>query len=242
MMSSNVHGYLRWLNERRARGAGDGGRAGGAVSGGGEWRDDGSIERRFTSSAVELRAPKAGKGPGTLAGHAAVFDAVSVDLGGFVERLAPGCFDGCLEDDCRCLRNHMDDVLLGRTVAGTLALRVDDVGLGFECDLPDTSAGWDTAELVNRRDISGCSFQFRIAPDGALWDFSSPVALRTITRVSRLYDVGPVTFAAYDATDVDMRSFERARTKALEARQAAEGLVIHTSLSLARARLRLTTG
>jgi HK97 family phage prohead protease len=171
-----------------------------------------------------------------------VFNATSVDLGGFVEELMPGCFDGVLEDDCRCLRNHLDDVILGRTEAATLTLRVDDVGLGFDCDLPDTSAGWDTAELVRRRDITGCSFQFRIAPDGDEWDFNQAVARRRVTRVSRLYDVGPVTFPAYISTSVDMRSFRDARAKALAVRKAAEFRVINTSLSIARARLRLVSG
>ena len=181
-----------------------------------------------------------------LAGYAANFNTVSVDLGGFVEQLAPGCFDGVLEDDCRCLRNHMDDVVLGRTEAGTLTLRVDNVGLGFECDLPNTGAGHDTAELVSRRDITGCSFQFRIAPDGDEWDFNGAVALRTITRVSRLYDVGPVTFPAYDSTSVDMRSFREARAKVFAARRVAESAevaaAVGRSLSLARARLRLVSG
>lgn len=244
---SNVHRFVRWENERRARGfVGSGGGPGTGRPGGAEWRDEDGVERRFTSSSVELRAPKAGSGPGLLTGHAAVFNSVSVDLGGFVEQLAPGCFDGVLEDDCRCLRNHLDDAILGRIEAQTLVLRVDDIGLEFECDLPDTSAGWDTAESVRRRDITGCSFQFRIAPDGDDWDFAGPVALRTITRVSRLYDVGPVTFPAYDSTSVDMRSFREARAKVLAARKAAESAAVAAavdkSLSLARARLRLVSG
>jgi phage head maturation protease len=37
------------------------------------------------------------------------------------------------------------------------------------------------------------------------WDFSAPIAVRTITKASQLYDVGPVTFPAYDSTSVDVR-------------------------------------
>lgn len=192
-------------------------------------------ERRFVARPVELRAAADGKGPGTLTGYAATFDQASIDLGGFVETIAQGAFSSVLEDDCRCLRNHLDDVILGRTAAGTLRLEQDSVGLRFECDLPDTTAGRDTAESIRRGDITGCSFQFTIAADGASWDFAAAVAKRTITKVGRLYDVGPVTFPAYESTRVDMRSVEAARADAQEAQRQ----LIDDSLSLAKARQQL---
>lgn len=187
-------------------------------------------ERRTVSKGVELRAAKDGVGPGAITGYAATFNQSSVDLGGFFEDLAPGAFSGCLTDDCRCLRNHADDLILGRTTSGTLRLEQDDVGLRYECDLPDTSAGRDTAEMVRRGDLTGCSFQFTIADGGAQWDFAGDVARRTITKVGRLYDVGPVTFPAYESTRVDMRSVDSARAADLEAR------ALHVQESLSRAK------
>lgn len=191
------------------------------------------VERRFVAHPVEIRASD--KGPGKIRGYAANFDAYSVDLGGFREKLAPGCFRDCLAagDDPRCLRNHDDNMLLGRRSAGTLALDEDSEGLVFECELPDTQAGRDTAESIRRRDITGCSFQFTIAE--ASWDFSVEVPLRTVTRVGKLYDVGPVTFPAYESTSVDMRSFEAA--KALHAPSAPNPIQISTSQAKARQRL-----
>lgn len=189
-------------------------------------------ERRFVGSGVELRAAKDGVGPGTLVGYAATFNQASVDLGGFVEVLAPGAFSTVLEDDCRCLRNHNDDLILGRSTAGTLRLEQDADGLRYECDLDDTSAGRDTARMVKRGDITGCSFQFTIADGGATWDFAGDVAKRTITKVGRLYDVGPVTFPAYESTRVDMRSVEAARAAA----QEAQTRHVQDSISRAKAR------
>jgi uncharacterized protein len=194
-----------------------------------------NLERRFLPSTLELRAAKDGKGPGTIVGYAATFDQASVDLGGFIETLAPGAFSSVLEDDCRCLRNHGDDNLLGRTTAGTLRLEQDASGLRYECDLPDTSTGRDTAESIRRKDITGCSFQFTIADGGAQWDFNGAMAQRRITKIGRLYDVGPVTFPAYESTRVDMRSVEAARA-------AADALRAEQSQSLltqAKARQRL---
>ncbi len=190
------------------------------------------VERRFIARPVEIRASE--KGPGKIRGYAANFGTYSVDLGGFRERLARGCFRDCLAagDDPRCLRNHDDNMLLGRRSAGTLALDEDDEGLVFECDLPDTQNGRDTAELIRRRDITGCSFQFTIAE--ASWDFSLEVPLRTVTRVGKLYDVGPVTFPAYESTSVDMRSFEAAKALHIP----ALALRVQKSISQAKARQR----
>jgi HK97 family phage prohead protease len=193
------------------------------------------VERRVFVGDLELRASPKGSGPGLMVGYAAKYDKLSQDLGGFFEKLAPGCFRDVMEDDCRCLRNHDDDNLLGRVSAGTLELSLDDVGLRYQCDLPDTTCGRDTAELIRRRDMKGSSFQFNIAMDGADWDWDGPSPLRTITRIGKLYDVSPVTNPAYLDTDVDMRSFQAA----LEARNAVQAAITRRSLSLARARLRL---
>lgn len=192
-------------------------------------------ERRIIESTLELRASKSGDGPGEIVGYAAKYNSLSQDLGGFFEKLAPGCFASVMQDDTCCLRNHDDDNLLGRTTAGTLLLVADDVGLQYFCDLPDTSCGRDTAKLVGRRDMRGSSFQFNIAVDGADWDFDGDAPLRTIRKVSRLWDVAPVTNPAYLDTEVDMRSFHTA----LERRDAFRAEQILQSLSLARARLRL---
>lgn len=214
-------------------------------------------EKRVTEDRLELRASKKGSGPGSMTGYAAKFNRMSQNLGGFTEILAPGCFDGIIDDDVRCLRNHMDDNLLGRTSSGTLEITLNSIGLKYENELPDTSAGRDTAELVRRGDMSGSSFQFQIAPgdEGSKWDWNaSPLPVRTVIRVSRLYDVSPVTNPAYLDTEVNMRSFHAA----LEARNAAEVErvlfeveklrleaeqlrveKVHLSIYLAKARLRL---
>lgn len=192
-------------------------------------------ERRFIASGVSVRASKRGDGIGLLSGYAAKYGKSSVDLGGFLEVLAPGCFRSVMADDCRCLFDHRSEAILGRTTAGTLELVDDDEGLSFNCDLPDTSAGRDVRTSIKRRDITGCSFAFTVAEDGDTWDFNSAVAVRTIVRIARLYDVGPVTYPAYESTEVDARSLERA----LQKRSLLPGNPVSVSLSLANARLRL---
>ncbi len=190
------------------------------------------------ATSVELRAAAEGQtGPGTLVGYAATYDQLSGDLGGFVERIAPGAFTEALSRaDCRCLRNHCDEAILGRQSAGTLRLEEDETGLRFECDLPDTTIGRDTAESVRRRDMQGCSFQFTTPESGGdSWDFEADPPVRTLLLIDQLLDVGPVTFPAYESTSVDVRSLQAAR----EARKAAEAESISLSHLHARARLRL---
>src|SRR5882757_4399416 len=90
----------------------------------------------YFEGQIELRAAKKGSGPGQMVGYAAKYDKLSQDLGGFFEKLAPGCFNDVMEDDTRCLRNHSDDNLLGRTASGTLELILDKIGLMYACELP----------------------------------------------------------------------------------------------------------
>jgi HK97 family phage prohead protease len=196
------------------------------------------VERRFIPEQVELRKAKFG-GPGRMVGYAAKFGVLSVDLGGWKELLQPGAFAMAIAngEDCRCLRNHMDDNLLGRQSAGTLELQEDADGLRFECDLPDTQTGRDTAENIRRKDMTGCSFQFSVREGGTQWNFDAEMPLRTVLAngVKRLYDVGPVTFPAYESTEVDMRSFEAARA----ALQHLPAAAVLEAISRAKARQRL---
>ena len=166
------------------------------------------MKREFrTYRNVETRAKDGAKG---IEGHAAVFNLLSEDLGGFQERILPGAFDRCLgaSPDVRCLFNHNPDYLLGRTKSGTLSLDVTEHGLHYDCDTPDTQIGRDVVTSVGRRDIDGSSFGFTV--HGQNWleseDASGePVIIRELTDVE-LFDVSPVTFPAYPSTDVSARA------------------------------------
>jgi HK97 family phage prohead protease len=192
---------------------------------------DDNLERRSFVGSVELRAaPEGSSSPGTLVGYAAVFNQLSLDLGMFREKLAPGCFvDALKTDDVRGLVNHEENLLIGRNRSNTLRMEEDDVGLRFEIDLPDTTVGRDTAESIRRGDMTGCSFSFTTDVDQ--WDMSGAIPIRTVVKVRKLYDVGPVTYPAYDQTSVACRSFTDARSR------AATPPALPTTTLLAKARL-----
>jgi HK97 family phage prohead protease len=164
-------------------------------------------ESRCLMAGVELRVAKNGKGPGTIVGYAAVFGMPSQDLGGFIERIAPGAFAGVLTNDVRALKNHDANYILGRNKAGSLRMVEDVLGLRVEIDLPDTQVGRDTATEISAGLMDGMSFSFTTDVDE--WDYSGKVPIRTLVKVRELYDVGPVAYPAYTDTSAAMRSLER---------------------------------
>src|SRR5437763_2025006 len=89
--------------------------------------------------AKELRVATQ-DGKRTLSGYAVVYNSLSEDLGGFREKIAPTAFDKNLatNPDVVCVRDHDPKLLLGRTKSQTLRLQSDQVGLRFDCQLPDT--------------------------------------------------------------------------------------------------------
>jgi uncharacterized protein len=170
----------------------------------GKTGEEGAIERRrMPMEAAELHASD-GDQP-KLAGYAAKYG-ILTDLGWFREKIKAGAFDEALKtSDARCLKNHDVNLLLGRESSGTLRLASNTVGLHFEVDLPDTTTGRDTREEVLRRDLQGCSFSFTVAED--VWvNKEDGTQERTITKIGQLFDVGPVTFPAYEDTTVAARS------------------------------------
>lgn len=161
------------------------------------------IERR--TFKVEVR--KSGDGR-KISGTAVVFNQRSENLGGYVEQIDPSAFDDCDMSDVRCLFNHSDNHVLGRTASKTLTLSSDANGLGFECDPPDTSYARDLAACMDRGDIDQCSFSFSVPLGGADWseDQSTGATVRTVKKISRLWDVSVVTFPAYPQTSSEIRS------------------------------------
>lgn len=181
------------------------------------------VERRYVFGE-DVRIERRAEGePSRIVGYSARFNTLSEELWGFREQIAPGAFADVLKnDDVRALFNHDSNLVLGRNKAGTLELREDETGLWMEATPPDTQAGRDVVTLIDRRDVTGQSFSFLTESD--TWEKRADgIIVRTLVKVGRLYDVGPVTFPAYPDTDVAMRSvansaLERFRALAAEAR------------------------
>lgn len=165
-----------------------------------------------------------GDGLGTLVGYPIVFDQwteiSSWWEGDFLERIDPGALDTTLArrgDRVKVQFNHGMDFSIGDKPLGKPRVQQPDgFGMWAETPLSDTSYNRDLAALIRDGAIDGQSFRFSVVDeqwhsygDGDEPPDYNPKGLdeRTITRLD-LYEHGPVTFPAYEATTLGIRSAE----------------------------------
>ena len=176
------------------------------------------MSSKIETRTFSLRAEgQAGDPEYTLRGYAATFGTLSKDLGGFREIIKRGAFKKLLagNPDVRFLLNHDASKVMGHTAAGTLTLAQDDKGLRFVCQLdPRQQSHRDLHAAIQRRDISDCSFSFKLEPGDDAYDDATDeetgkrFCRRSISNFSHLYDVSAVTAPAYEGTSVAARSLQ----------------------------------
>ena len=133
---------------------------------------------------------------------ASVFDK-PYQVGGFTESVSSRAFNKSLKEaDIRALFNHDPNYPLGRGKAGTLALAADTHGLHYEIQMPTNPMAAMVTEAIERGDVTGSSFSFEVIRDS--WDDTDRGPVRRLHEV-KLFDVGPVTFPASEATEVDVK-------------------------------------
>ena len=166
------------------------------------------IERRNTGTG-EVRMEGEGESR-RMVGYAAVFYREGEQGTEYrlwddaVERIMPEAFDSVAGDDVRALFNHDPSLLLGRSTAGTLSLSVDERGLRYEIDPGDTTTARDVQAHLERGDLTGSSFGFRITSEE--WQSRNDGPDIRLVRGVELFDVGPVTFPAYESSDAGLRA------------------------------------
>ena len=176
------------------------------------------VTRMVPLQAASLRAEDTDDGR-TLVGYAAVFNRwTEIDSwfeGHFLERIAPGAFANTLAKRggrVKVLFDHGFDPSIGNKPLGKPQRMVEDgTGLLVEVPLARTSYNEDLIELLRAGAIDGMSFRFRVTDED--WDDRparsehNPDGLKERTiRSLDLFEFGPVTFPAYEATSVGVRS------------------------------------
>lgn len=179
------------------------------------------------------RAPEGNAESRTIVGYAIVFDSESrilCDWGGeFVETIERTAVTQELIDnaDVKCLFNHNREALLARSNKGqgTLKLTLDEVGLRYEFEAPNTIDGDKVLELVRRGDIVGSSFAFSCSGEDACryYEDADGMLHRVVSRITGLYDVSPVIDPAYTETSVEARSWEKPEEEQKEESVEVEG-------------------
>lgn len=174
-----------------------------------------NIELRRLSAAPEFRVEREMREDGVseryITGYAVVFEQDSRPLYDyFVEQIARGAFDNCDMSDVVMVVDHSRDVrdVLARSKngSGSLEITIDERGVKFRFAVPNTTVGNDIAELVERGDISECSFCFIAKRDE--WEFDKKYGdkiydYRRVLEVERLIDLAIVVRGAYPQTSVE---------------------------------------
>ena len=207
------------------------------------------FEKRFYtfSPTVEKRED----GMGRLSGYPIVFNSPA-DIGGmFREIIMPGALDGADLKDVPLLVNHNDrmiPVARSRRNNGnsTMILMADEKGLRFEATL-DIARNATAAELysaVERGDIDGMSFAFRVKKENERWEgLETDYPTRFINRFTSIHEISAVTYPAYDASDINARSkdaLDSARAALdSERQQKASGAVDTADINMARLRAKI---
>lgn len=164
--------------------------------------------RHFALDVLEVRASEETQTKRAV-GYAAIFNANSHDLGGFMERIAPEAFVRTLGEAGRGERNiyalwsHDSSQPLGSTRSGKLVLTVDERGLAFELDV--TRFNHAQLDALEDNDLQ-MSFGFRVR-DQEWEEQDDGSIIRTLKDVD-LIEVSPVINPAYPQTEAALRSLD----------------------------------
>ena len=146
-----------------------------------------------------------------IEGYGSVFNERSLDLGGFVEMIAPGAFDGVIDrSDVKAYLDHNPQrgiLARSKNGEGSLHLEIDERGLKYSFDAPHTALGDEVVEGLKRGDYTQSSFAFTVQ-DQTWTKEEDGTYLRTITKIGGLYDVSIVGNPAYEGTSVALRSLD----------------------------------
>ena len=173
-------------------------------------RKDNNIEIRATNST-----PVVSQDSRTVEGYAVVFNSQSEDLG-FYETINPSAIteEVLMRSDVFCLFNHDQDKVLARSKYGTgsLQLQLDERGLKYTFQAPNTDLGDELLEYLRRGDIDSSSFAFTVSTDegSEVWTTGTDGRqYREILKIDSLHDVSPVWTPAYSSTSVSQRTLDK---------------------------------
>lgn len=163
------------------------------------------------SYVFEIRAEQNEDEVGVVTGRPIVYNS-KTDLGYFDEVIERGALNGADLRDVRFLVNHdVSKIPLARSrnnnANSTMQLMPDDEGMMIRVnlDIKNNSDARNLYSAIERGDISGMSFMFRV--DDEEWsELESDHPVRHVKRISDVVEVSAVTFPAYEDTSISVRN------------------------------------
>lgn len=195
------------------------------------------------SYSFEVRAENDEARGNIITGRPIVYGS-RTNIGPYDEIIEPGALVGTDLTDVRFLVNHdMSRIPLARSRRNngnsTMQLIPNEAGLDIRVDL-DTENNTEARALysaVERGDISGMSFRFRVEDEE--WEnLQSEHPVRHIKKISRVVEVSAVTVPAYDATSIQARDNETALENARKALESARSASLESELELEKLKIK----
>ena len=166
-----------------------------------------------------IREVQGGQSSRMIEGYAIVFGVESrliVDYwDAYREIIEPGAVteDDLKNFDIKMTMYHNREKILARSNKGegTLKLSVDEVGVKYSFEAPNTPDGETALELARRGDLSGSSFMYW-TDEGSNVRYEKTedgVLLRHVHKISQIYDMTIAADPAYMETNVSAREIEQ---------------------------------
>lgn len=167
-------------------------------------------------SFTNLGAPKVNdrniKGYAVVFNHESrvLFDKISKRF--FVEVIKPTAITSDLIASCdiKATIEHNRQRMIARSVngVGSLSLGLDEYGMSYSLQSPNTLDGNYAVEMIERGDIFGSSFAFFTDEKNVTYEKRGDILVRTIHKIDALFDVSIVADPAYFGTDVTVRHID----------------------------------
>lgn len=169
--------------------------------------------REYRNMTVEVRAAE-DDSKMIVEGYATTFNQPYTLFEGrylrIIEQVAPTAFVECDMSDVIMQYDHEGRVF-ARNKNGTLELSVDSIGLKIRADLGGTDIGRQLYQEIKGGYTDKMSFSFKVGEDQKVYttenDKDFKTCTRTITKISKLYDVSAVSIPANDMTSISARRY-----------------------------------
>jgi uncharacterized protein len=128
-----------------------------------------------------------------------------IDAGAVDEAFLRSC-------DIQALLEHNINRMLARSRngAGSLSLSIDQKGVKYNFEAPNTADGDYAVEEVRRGDLFGSSFAYLTDEDvNVSYSKEGDNLIRTVKKIDQMFDVSIVSNPAYMGTSVEARSVQK---------------------------------
>lgn len=178
-------------------------------------------ENRSYNSKIEIRENTDSR---VIEGQPIVFDKLSENLGGFVERVDKKALEDVDLSKVLLIYGHEFNSILARVDAGNLKLEVTDSGLNFKAELPNTTLANDALENIRVGNIQGMSFGFTVEEDEWTYGDRGQPDTRVIKKIDEVFEITLTPIPAYTDTKIAIASRD-ANKKVIDRRLAYQQIL-----------------